>query len=160
MAKINYDNIALFVKDIKLSKNFYTNVLKQEIDEEMGNGLSFKSGFGLWELGDDDVILNKIGKENIRKIKNPNFLLVFNTDNIEEIIDRLKENNIELLHDVYEESWGQKTIRFYDPDNHLIEIGETMKSVIKRLHKNGMAPKEISKKTYMDIDTIEKYLSE
>ena len=64
------------------------------------------------------------------------------------------------MYNVYEEPWGQKTIRFYDPDNHLIEIGETMQSVIKRLNYKGMTPEEISKKTYMDIETIMNYLKE
>ncbi len=160
MRDIRFNNIILFVKDIEASKEFYTNILKLEIDEDMGKGLSFKSGFGLWELGNDDIILNKIGKNNILKTRSTDFLLVFNVDDINDISSLLEKNNIELLHDIHEESWGQKTIRFYDPDNHLIEVGETMQSVVKRLHQKGMTPLEISNKTNMDVIVIEKYLNE
>ncbi len=160
MGDIRFSNIILFVKDIEVSTDFYTNILKQEIEEDMGKGLSFKSGFGLWELENDDIILNKIGENKILKTRNPDFLIVFNMDGIDNIAITLKNSNIELLHDVHEESWGQKTIRFYDPDNHLIEVGETMQSVTKRLHQKGMTLIEISNKTNLDITVIEEYLNE
>ncbi len=35
---------------------------------------------------------------------------------------------------------------FYDPDGHIIEVGEAMKKVIQRFLKNGWSMEEISKK--------------
>lgn len=35
--------------------------------------------------------------------------------------------DMKLLHDLHDEPWGQRTIRFFDPDDHLIEAGESLK---------------------------------
>jgi transposase len=40
-------------------------------------------------------------------------------------------------------------VRFYDPDGHIIEVGEKMKSVVERFQARGMSIDEIAKK--MDI---------
>ncbi len=45
-------------------------------------------------------------------------------------MNKLKEcQEIEYLGEVIEHSWGQRVIRFYDLDGHLIEVGEDMKMV-------------------------------
>ncbi|NCU32068.1 MAG: hypothetical protein EOM23_03850 [Candidatus Moranbacteria bacterium] len=46
---------------------------------------------------------------------------------IEEAFEKLKSDGVEFLHKIQEKPWGQKTIRFFDPDRHLIEIGEVLK---------------------------------
>ncbi|RKX68718.1 hypothetical protein DRP43_05215, partial [candidate division TA06 bacterium] len=46
----------------------------------------------------------------------------------------IKSKNIEFLHEIHEEPWGQRTIRFFDPDNHLIEIGEPLPIFIKNMN--------------------------
>lgn len=45
-----------------------------------------------------------------------------------------------------EHGWGQRVIRFYDPDGHIIEVGEDMKMVINRFLDSGMTMEEVSKK--------------
>jgi len=32
------------------------------------------------------------------------------------------------------EPWGQRVIRFYDPDMHIVEVGESLESVACMLH--------------------------
>ena len=51
--------------------------------------------------------------------------------------------DIEYLGDVIEHSWGQRVIRFYDLDGHIIEVGEDMKMVIKRFPFEGRLIKEV-----------------
>lgn len=53
---------------------------------------------------------------------------------------------IEYLDDVIEHSWGQRVVRFYDLDKHIIEVGESMKMVINRFIDRGMTTEQISKK--------------
>ncbi len=50
---------------------------------------------------------------------------------------------------VVEHPWGSGVIRFYDLDGHLIEVGESMKLVIRRFQAAGMTPEEIARK--MDV---------
>ena len=42
------------------------------------------------------------------------------------------------------DSWGQRVIRFYDLDGHIVEVGEDMKMVLKRFLASGMTMEEIS----------------
>ena len=39
----------------------------------------------------------------------------------------MKNLDINYVHPVKEHSWGQRVVRFYDPDCHIIEVGENYK---------------------------------
>ena len=49
-------------------------------------------------------------------------------------------------------------IRFYDPDGHIIEVGEDMKMVIKRFLASGMTMEEISVKMDASVEDLMKLL--
>jgi len=49
----------------------------------------------------------------------------------------------------------QRVFRFYDPDNHIIEVGESMEYVAFRLHKEGLSSDEISASTLMPAEFVE-----
>ena len=71
--------------------------------------------------------------------------------------ERIKRNlGIELVHPVKEHSWGQRAVRFYDPDGHIIEVGENITAVARRFENTGMTVKEIA--TRMDVR--EEYVQE
>ena len=40
-------------------------------------------------------------------------------------------------------------VRFYDPDGHIIEVGETMKTVCRRFLDAGMTPEQTAER--MDV---------
>ena len=44
---------------------------------------------------------------------------------------------------------GQRVVRFYDPDKHIIEVGENIKTVCKRFLDNGMTPEQVAER--MDV---------
>ncbi len=52
-----------------------------------------------------------------------NLLLYFETSDLEGVFARL-QNQVKLIHPIKQQAWGQKVFRFYDPDHHVIEIGE------------------------------------
>ena len=52
------------------------------------------------------------------------FELCFETEEFDKFFQKLKSNNVRFLHEINTEIWGQRTIRFYDNDGHLIEVGE------------------------------------
>ena len=39
--------------------------------------------------------------------------------------------------------------RFYDPDKHIIEVGENMQAVTRRFLANGMTPEQVAQR--MDV---------
>ena len=45
-------------------------------------------------------------------------------------------------------------VRFYDPDKHIIEVGENMKSVCKRFLDSGMNIEETAKRMDVPIEFI------
>ena len=55
---------------------------------------------------------------------------------------------------VTEETWGQLTIRFYDPENNLIEIGETIPCFVKRFYNQGMTIEEVSQRTLVPLEFV------
>ena len=41
---------------------------------------------------------------------------------------------------------GAAVIRIYDPDKHIIEVGENTKAVCKRFLDSGMTPEQVSER--------------
>lgn len=64
--------------------------------------------------------------------------------------------NIEYLGEVVEHSWGQRVVRFYDLDGHIIEVGEDMKMVVQRFLASGMTIEEVSRRMDVSLRDLEK----
>lgn len=154
--KPNFHSLVLFVKDIDRSKKFYTEILGQEIEYDFGNNVALKGGITLWKMRPDHII-NKSGKHS--KIGTTKaYEIYFETDNLDIIQEMIAKNHLKILHDLMEEPWGQRTIRFYDPDNNLIEIGETLEKFVGRMAGMGMSLEEISAKTTIPLIIVKKLL--
>ena len=67
---------------------------------------------------------------------------------------QLKECDIEYVHPIIEHSWGQRVVRFYDPDKHIIEVGENMKVVCRRFLNSGMTPEQVAERTGVPMKFI------
>ena len=90
-----------------------------------------------------------LSKDNILT-KSNNIEICFEEQDFDGFLDKLKKYpNIEYLGDLIEHSWGQRVIRFYDLDGHIIEVGEDMKMVVNRFLISGMTMEEVSVK--MDV---------
>lgn len=156
--KFIFTNVVIFVKDIEISKIFYCDLLGQEVEFDFGKNVTFKSGISLWELRKELPIAKALGNERLQNKNTNQFEIYFETADLDETFKTLQNNTVSFLHDVHEEPWGQRTVRFFDPDNHLIEIGETMKSFVQRFHKQGFSPAQISERTTIGIDIIKKLI--
>jgi len=152
-----FHSIVLFVKDIERSKNFYTEVLGQEINYDFGNNVALKSGITLWKMMPDHII-SRSGKHNKTNAAKA-FEIYFETENLELVQEMIAKNHLHTLHDLMEEPWGQRTIRFYDPDNNLIEVGETLEKFVARMARSGMKPEDISAKTTIPVPIVKKLLN-
>ncbi len=95
---------------------------------------------------------------NLGKRGEQNLELCFETEEFEPVLKRLKEKNLKLIHDVIEESWGQYTIRFTDPEGNIIELGESIACFVNRLYHEGMSIAEIVQKTSVNKEQVEEYL--
>ena len=153
----------LFVKDAGISRKFYTEILKfTVVMDNGGTNLFFKEGFAVWQILPDNIIPKKLGAENITKKDNASrFELCFETDELDSVYQTLKENGIQFLHEINSELWGQRTIRFYDPDGHLIEVGEEMSIFLKRVYEEeGNNLEATAQRTFMPIDALKQFVAQ
>ena len=67
--------------------------------------------------------------------------------------------NIEYVHPVKEHRWGQRAVRFYDPDGHIIEVGETLEAVIRRFLASGMSAQQVAERMDVPLKLIKKYVN-
>jgi len=151
--EIKFHSTVIITDDFDKMKAFYLEILQQEIEVDFGNCISFKNGLTLWKLKEEYPIAKKL-RRTYDKFGNRNLEICFETDSFEMVIEKLKNQKLNYLHEVTEELWGQLTIRFYDPENNLVEIGETITCFVKRFRNQGMSEEEISKKTSVPIEVV------
>lgn len=73
-----------------------------------------------------------------------NFEIYFEEDDFYSFVDNLQNYDIEYIHPVKEHSWEQLVVRLYDPDKHIIEVGENIKVVCRRFLDSGMTPEKVA----------------
>lgn len=151
---MKYTCSLLAVKDIKAAVSFYQSLFGLELYQDYGLNVTFTCGLSLqenfpWLAGIDpgDVA-----------VKANNMEVCFETQDFDGFLEKLSQYpNIEYLGKAVEHSWGQRVVRFYDPDKHLIEVGESLKMVVKRFISQGLTREEIAKKmdvALSDLDII------
>ncbi len=152
---MKYSGPLLAVKDIETSKEFYQNVLDQKIVLDFGINVTFESGFSIQQNFAELVGFDPASV----KYKTHNFEIYFEIDDLDNWKDRLKKTpGLEFVHDIKEYPWGQRVLRFYDPDMHIIEFGENMEIVVKRFLAQGLSVEETSKRTMFPIEFVKNCL--
>ena len=149
---INFSSTVIIVKDISQSKTFYTSVLDQTIAHDFGKNITFDSGFAIWELRDSHIIAKKL-KEKTEGDSN-RFELYFETDDLEAVQAKLEQEHVSFLHGIHIEPWTQRTLRFFDPDKHLIEIGETLECFVLRSYAKHKNIEMVSEETFVPTETV------
>ena len=151
---VKFHSSVIFVKDINKSKNFYMNLLNQEIEHDFNTNIIFKNGLSIWQINPSHIIPQKVDI-----IKHSSRMeLYFETTDIVDSLCMLEDADVQFLHKINEEPWGQLNIRFLDPDGHLIEIGETLETFVNRMKKEGMTEAEIAAKSGIPEETLSKLL--
>jgi hypothetical protein len=51
-------------------------------------------------------------------------------------------------------------MRLYDPDGHIVEIGESIETVVWRFHKQGLSIDQVSEKSSMPHEFVERVIEE
>ena len=153
---MKYICTVISVSDIVAAKQFYKDLFGLKIYQDYGKNIAFTCGLALQQ--DFDWLVN-LPKEKVLK-KSNNVEIAFEESDFDEFLIRLKQyENIEYLDEVMEHTWGQRVIRFYDLDGHIIEVGESMKIVIQRFLSTGMTMEEISSKMDASIEDLTKLLN-
>ena len=116
-------NTLLAVKDIEKSKDFYRELFGLITVADHGGNVILTEGLVL----QDTAIWKNFLKCDVIPYNNATELYFEETD-IEDFIKKLDgyKEPIQYVNHLMEHSWGQKVIRFYDPDGNLIEVGTPM----------------------------------
>ena len=147
---MKYTSILIAVKDIEKSKQFYHDVLGLNVTADFGANVTLDGRIVLqtldtWKafIGTDHVLLpNNAGE------------LYFEEDDMDAFCNHLKSFEICYVHELFEHRWGQRVIRFYDPDQHIIEVGEKLDAVILRFQKQGLSAEETAIRMDIPIDFV------
>ena len=113
-------NFLIVVKDIEKSRRFYEDLFGLEMLVDNDGNMVLSEGLALQE--------KKYWKEFLGKdiIPESNSCeLYFEEADIEGFIKKLESMypEVKYVNRLMTHSWGQKVIRFYDPDGNLIEVG-------------------------------------
>ena len=153
---MKYVCTVISVADISAARKFYEELFGLEVYQDYGRNIAFTCGLALQQ--DFDWLVS-IRKEKVLK-KSNNAEIVFEEQDFDGFLNKLKAySDIEYLGEGIEHSWGQRVIRFYDLDEHLIEVGEDMQMVVKRFLASGMTMEEVSAKMDVSIEDLTKLLN-
>ena len=137
---MKFKNPLLAVSDMDKSVEFYKNVLGLRVITDFGANKTLTGGLCLQtlETWEDFISTDKV------VFGNNSFEIYFEEDDFDQFAERLKNCDIEYVHPIKEHSWGQRVVRFYDPDKHIIEVGENIKMVCKRFLDSGMTSEQVA----------------
>jgi len=143
-------NTMLVVTDMDKTVAFYKRVLGLEVVMDFGANKTLTGGLALQTL---ETYKEFIDTDDISFGGN-NFELYFEEDDFDKFAHNLQKCNVQYVHPVKEHSWGQRVVRFYDPDRHIIEVGENMKAVCKRFIDSGMTPEQTAERMDVPVEYV------
>lgn len=114
-------NVVLVVENIERSKAFYRDLFGLEVIRDFGSNVILTEGLVLqektaWEMYIDRSV--EAGRNDA--------LLYFEERAMNSFLERLENSSykVEYVHPVMKQEGGQRVVRFYDLDRHMIEVGE------------------------------------
>lgn len=123
---IKFINPVIMVKDISVSKTFYSEVLGLKILQDAGVFVLFENHFSIHQARElQQTVFGEAPRLSIDPMGADNLLLYFESLDLQADFQKIKDK-VTLIHPIVKQSWGQNVFRFYDPDRHVVEIGEAL----------------------------------
>jgi catechol 2,3-dioxygenase-like lactoylglutathione lyase family enzyme len=144
----------LAVTDMEKSVTFYEKILGLQVIMDFGENKTLTGGLNLqtvdtWKefIGTDDISFGSNSCE-----------IYFDADDFDEFAKKLEICDVEYVHPVKEYPWGQRVVRIYDPDKHILEIGENATVVCKRFSDSGMTPEQIAERMDVPVKVVNDWM--
>ena len=117
---MKYKGTLLVVQDCNAALKFYRDLLGFELIRDNDGNMELTGGLYLQEAGYWEKF---IGRSVISRSNSAE--LYFEEADIEAFAEKLEKlyPDIEYVNRLMTHSWGQRVVRFYDPDGNLIEVG-------------------------------------
>jgi len=154
---MKFSNPLIVVSNMEKAKRFYYEVLGLEVIVDFGANVTLTGGIALQTK---DTWPTFIHKQNAEIIFGGNVAeLYFEEDDIDGFIQKMNDiADINYVHPMVEHSWGQRVVRFYDIDKHIIEVGENMIMVVRRFLKSGLSIEETAIRMDVPVDYVKSCL--
>ena len=150
-------NPLIVVSNMEKSKLFYYEVLGLKVIEDFGANITLTGGIALQTKDSWSTFIHKEDSEIV--FGGNESELYFEEDDFDSFIKRLNNmRDINYVHSMIEHSWGQRVVRFYDPDRHIIEVGENMIKVVRRFLDSGLSIEETAIRMDVSLDYVKSYL--
>lgn len=152
---MKFKNPLLVVTDLERSISFYQEVLGLQVILDFGANVTLTGGICLQTRDSWKDFINVASEDIVFGGKNME--IYFEEDHFDQFVEKLNclENiNVQYVHPVIEHRWGQRVVRFYDPDKHVIEIGENIKIVCKRFLDSGMTMEEVAERMDVTLEFV------
>lgn len=147
-------NPLLAVADMERSLAFYETVLGLRVVLDFGASKTLTGGLCLQTL---DTWRSFLGTDQVAFGGN-DAEIYFEEDRFDAFAERLSTLPIQYVHPVKEHRWGQRVVRFYDPDRHIIEVGENMAAVCRRFLDSGLTPEQTAERMDVSLEYVRKRL--
>lgn len=155
---MKYQCTLITVRDMERSKQFYCGLLGLEVTCDFGANVTLGGCIALQTLdtwkdfinrGEAEIILGHNAAE-----------LYFEEDDIDGFFEKLAAMpDVKYVHPPMEHSWGQRGVRFYDPDHHIIEVGETIDRVVRRFAESGLSAEQIAVRMDVAMEYVRSFLA-
>ncbi len=118
-------NILIVVRDLERSRKFYHDLFGLELLLDQDGNLILTEGL---VLQDEKIWKKFLGRDII--LENNACELYFEERDLDAFIRKLETlyPSVRYVNRLMTHSWGQKVVRFYDPDGNLIEVRTPMES--------------------------------
>lgn len=137
--EVKFQLALLAVKDVEVSKRFYGELFGQRVVLDLGWNVTFSGGFAIQQ---NFAWLTDVPQESV-VTKSHDMELYFEVDDFDEFLLCLRcFPAVEFVHPPKKHDWQQRVVRIYDPDHHMIEIGESMAVIARRYLAEGRSVEE------------------
>lgn len=151
---MKYTSTLIAVQDMEKSRQFYHDVLGLNVASDFGANVVLDGGVALQPL---ESWREFIGHKPVTLAHNAGELY-FEEADMDRFLAHLNAFEISYVHLPLEHRWGQRVVRFYDPDRHIIEVGEDMVMVVKRFAGSGMTETQIAERMNVSLNYVQNCL--
>lgn len=152
---VRYQGVLITVRDMAASRRFYEQLLEQEVEFDFGEDVSFRAGFALHDAEHFAALLEEgTGDTLTHRGMCPGMELYFECEDLEDIARLLRREDVRFVHEIREQPWAQRVLRVKDPDGWIVEIGEPMSLVVRRLAERGHDLVAIARRTSLPEGTV------
>ncbi len=153
------EGILMVVQDREISIAFYEGLLGLEVLHDFGSNVELTGGVFLQtaESWAQELSRNPqeiaLGEESAE--------LCFTAEDFDEFLQRLQHcPRARLVHPPAEYRWGQRAVRLYDPDGHMVEVAESLGQVCCRFRNSGLSEEGVARRMELPLEFVRSQLKE